>query len=446
MTAQLGMMIYNCISAGEIVLALICISRVVYLEPGLYGRRRKILFAVLFVAATLLVQTAPGMGKGIFPALPICFSAVYMAMARKEKRIRAIFLTVPVLGFLMGIVSVFYAVPYTLTGAYPSGGRWQYVADAVFWTAAVVIYWKRNQIVHLLRLDEPYRKLGRWERNFLHAAGAFLFVIGAMLMAVTQTGISAGEARVFTGFGSLAALLLEISVVVLVWQGNQKDYYQYMTAIGEHYLQAELRHFRAYQERETRVRKMRHDMRNHLLCLRELAENGKTERIREYLKELSGALAETEQTIYSGNEIADAIISEKEVLARTIGARISLEGRLPADLPVKATDLCTIFANALDNALEAVKELEEKWIEIRIGRQNQMMVLGFRNPTQEKEIVPAGHSRKANPENHGFGILNITYAAEKYQGSVYRRIETENERRVYCLEVLLFLPEAEPAA
>ena len=62
----------------------------------------------------------------------------------------------------------------------------------------------------------------------------------------------------------------QMSVVILVWQGNQKDYYQYMTTIGEHYLQAELRHFRAYQERETRVRKMHHDMRNHLLCLREL--------------------------------------------------------------------------------------------------------------------------------------------------------------------------------
>lgn len=55
-------------------------------------------------------------------------------------------------------------------------------------------------------------------------------------------------------------------------------------------------------------------MKNHLLCLKELAENGKTERIKEYLGELSGALRETEQTIYSGNEIADAIINEKEVL------------------------------------------------------------------------------------------------------------------------------------
>ena len=364
-----------------------------------------------------------------------------MVIVRREKRIRGIFLTVPVLGFLMGIVSVFYAVPYTLTGKYPSEGGWLYAVDALFWIAVLIIYWKRDETVHLLRLDEPYRRLGKWERNFLHAAGVFLFVIGAMLMAVTQTGISGTAARVITGFGSLASVFLEMSVVILIWQGNQKDYYQYMTTIGEHYLQAELRHFRAYQERETRVRKMRHDMRNHLLCLRELAENGKTEQIKEYLGELSGALRETEQTVYSGNEIADAIINEKEVLARAGGVRISLEGRLPEEITIKATDLCTIFANALDNALEAVKDLEEKWIDIRIRQQGRMLFITFRNPTEEKEVVPPGSTRKEDPENHGFGILNMTYAAKKYQGSVQRRIETAKGTRVYSTEILLLLPE-----
>lgn len=441
MGAKWGMVIYNCISAAEILLALVCISRVVYLEPGMSGRRNKILFAVAFLVPTLFVQICPGMSKDIFSAFPVCFFAVYMVIVRREKRIRGIFLTVPVLGFLMGIVSVFYAVPYTLTGKYPSEGGWLYAVDALFWIAVLIIYWKRDETVHLLRLDEPYRRLGKWERNFLHAAGVFLFVIGAMLMAVTQTGISGTAARVITGFGSLASVFLEMSVVILVWQGNQKDYYQYMTTIGEHYLQAELRHFRAYQERETRVRKMRHDMRNHLLCLRELAENGKTEQIKEYLGELSGALRETEQTVYSGNEIADAIINEKEVLARAGGVRISLEGRLPEEITIKATDLCTIFANALDNALEAVKDLEEKWIDIRIRQQGRMLFITFRNPTEEKEVVPPGSTRKEDPENHGFGILNMTYAAKKYQGSVQRRIETAKGTRVYSTEILLLLPE-----
>ena len=56
MGVKWGMIIYNCISAAEILLALVCISRVVYLEPGMSGRRNKILFAVAFLVPTLFVQ------------------------------------------------------------------------------------------------------------------------------------------------------------------------------------------------------------------------------------------------------------------------------------------------------------------------------------------------------------------------------------------------------
>lgn len=47
-----------------------------------------------------------------------------------------------------------------------------------------------------------------------------------------------------------------------------------MTTVGEHYLKTELNHFRAYQEREEKMRSFRHDINNHLLCLKELAGHG----------------------------------------------------------------------------------------------------------------------------------------------------------------------------
>ncbi|OUP68374.1 hypothetical protein B5F10_20495 [Anaerotruncus colihominis] len=60
---------------------------------------------------------------------------------------------------------------------------------------------------------------------------------------------------------------------------------------------------------------------------------------------------------------------------------------------MKATDLCTIFANALDNALEAVKDLEEKWIDIRIRQQWRMLFITFRNPTEEEMQGPVPHNK-----------------------------------------------------
>lgn len=93
--------------------------------------------------------------------------------------------------------------------------------------------------------------------------------------------------------------------------GKSKDYFQYMTTVGEHYLKTELNHFRAYQEREEKMRSFRHDINNHLLCLKELAGHGDLERAKAYILELQTILGESRQDFYTGNEIADAILNEK---------------------------------------------------------------------------------------------------------------------------------------
>lgn len=445
-----GVIAYNCIAASEILIALICIGRYVYLEPGLRGRKARVICAAGFLAAAAVLQVLPGVPEDLFSFLPVVFFAGHTVAARRKRRIRGIFLSLSVLGYLMGVVGIFYAVPYMLTGAYPEGGGWRYAVDVLFWGGAGILYWRRDQVFHALRLDEPFRTLGRWERNFLHGAGCFLFVAGSMLMAVTETGLSGDAARALMGFGSIAVLFLEISVVIMIQQENQKNYYQYMTNIGEHYLQAELEHFRVYREREEGIRRFRHDMKNHLICLRELAERGSTERVRSYIEELQENMEGAKTAISSGNEIADAVIGEKSAVAKSGGIEIRLDGRLPEELPVKATDLCVLFSNALDNALEALERMRagsgektlgegERWIEIRIRQQGQMLSLIFRNPAGSESIPPAGRTEKEDAENHGFGTLNMLYTTRKYRGDLRRRIEKEDGKTVFCLEILLFL-------
>lgn len=79
-----------------------------------------------------------------------------------------------------------------------------------------------KKIKQSFRLDAPYRKLGPWERRFLHICGLFLLVIGFMMIGVKETGMEEGASRIFTGFGCFAVILLEISAVILIHQENQK--------------------------------------------------------------------------------------------------------------------------------------------------------------------------------------------------------------------------------
>ncbi|MDE7218101.1 MAG: ATP-binding protein, partial [Oscillospiraceae bacterium] len=84
---------------------------------------------------------------------------------------------------------------------------------------------------------------------------------------------------------------------------------------------------------------------------------------------------------------------------------------------------CVIFANALDNAINACRSGEgEQSIRISGQRQGDFYMLTFENTCGREPLPPAGT-----------GLSNIRSAAEKYRGAVL----TEKEGRQFSLHVLL---------
>lgn len=69
------------------------------------------------------------------------------------------------------------------------------------------------------------------------------------------------------------------------------------------------------------------------------------------------------------------------------------------------------------------------------------MSLTFQNPVSSGVILPPGTTAKKEKEDHGLGILNMIYAAEKYKGRIYRQILEKDKRKIYSLEILLFLQD-----
>lgn len=132
-------------------------------------------------------------------------------------------------------------------------------------------------------------------------------------------------------------------MIAFVMQGSKKEYYQREAQLTERYLNAELEHFKAYRQAQQEVRRVRHDMKNHYAVLSVLAGEGKNNEIRDYLAQLGEELARSEVGIQCGNDIADAILNEKNRRAGELGAVMEVEGRLPQDCGVEMLDICTIF-------------------------------------------------------------------------------------------------------
>ena len=213
-----------------------------------------------------------------------------------------------------------------------------------------------------------------------------------------------------------------ISDLLAVQLENQVKYYQ---KINDIYAE-----FRAF----------RHDFRNHLLCVRSLLAENEVQRACEYMDEIE-SMSHTQKKNYdTGNIIVDSLLNDKNEKAAQYHAQILFSGYAPTN-GITSADLCTIFSNALDNAIEACAKDEsdsEKKIEIHSDFQQGYFCLKITNPVFEKVEIRNSNqiqTSKKDKNMHGFGVANIVKTARKYNGDV----ELSSDGKLFTLEANLWL-------
>ncbi len=168
------------------------------------------------------------------------------------------------------------------------------------------------------------------------------------------------------------------------------------------------------------IRRFRHDYKNHLIVLNSYLENGKTEEAKKYLEAMNEPVSRLMKKISSGNFAFDAILDYKMHIAAQKGIDIVFHGIVPSD-GIRAEDICAVFSNLLDNAIEAVEVLSDgKTIRVDADIKNGWFILSIINPTN----IPDGEKHvnlrtsKADKKNHGLGLGNVKRCIKKYNGNL----------------------------
>lgn len=193
-------------------------------------------------------------------------------------------------------------------------------------------------------------------------------------------------------------------------------------------------YYEQLEQQQQQVRRLRHDMANHLEALSGLPPEEKDA----YLAQLLESPALRPGKKYCKNHVANVILAAKAARAEEDGTALALEVSMPERLPLEEMDLCALLSNALDNALEACRKLPEETrrVELRIRADKGMLVLRMENPCAEpaRRVGKKFLSSKPDPERHGIGTESIRSVVRKYGGSVRF---TERDGR---FEVLLYIP------
>ncbi|MBR5650137.1 sensor histidine kinase [Pseudobutyrivibrio sp.] len=259
-------------------------------------------------------------------------------------------------------------------------------------------------------INERRRKVGKFLDYVITIGCLDIFICIFSIYNLIQIAYFKGVfARVVTSIAALSLVLLEINVLYKKWLVEKVQ--EYAKAERELY-ETQRNYYISLLDKEAETKKYRHDMNNHMICLKSLIDDENYDELRNYIDKLYDKTSVLVNKGFSiGNTIIDALTNYyAEHLEKDIELR--LEGRLMRPILIDDIALSSIYSNMIVNAIEAQKHIsseKKKYIHIHLREGNKYAQLTVRNSMSIERIanVNAIETTKLDKENHGFGINNI---------------------------------------
>ena len=169
-----------------------------------------------------------------------------------------------------------------------------------------------------------------------------------------------------------------------------------------------------------------HDLKHQINMLRQLSDSKQRDA---FLDSMEVEIKSYELQNKTGNSVLDTLLTSKSLYCNNQGITMTVvaDGKL-LDF-MDAMDICSIFGNALDNAIESaikVEEKEKRLIHLTVSKVKSFIMIRIRNyytggvNYHEGDLV----TTKKDKRFHGYGIKSIKHTATRYDGVV--SINTEN--------------------
>lgn len=174
------------------------------------------------------------------------------------------------------------------------------------------------------------------------------------------------------------------------------------------------------QETQNRIKRLYHDMSNHMMCIKSMTSQ--KEDVNQYIDEVSKELNGIKEIYNTGNMILDIILNEKQVDCNENNISLFCDINFSKCNFIEMTDVCSIFSNILDNAIEACNKIknDEKYIKIRGTFVKSYYVIRCENSKVNKIKIKNNRiiSSKKDKFIHGIGLKSVKSSLKKYDGEL----------------------------
>ncbi len=314
----------------------------------------------------------------------------------------------------------------------PARGRYVLILDFEYLMRGLVLGLTLLAVRRLLPLRRYTISARMWRLIGLLAALPFVGILASV--ALVSPYYSKNPSTVF-GSGMLPIFvmlpLFFFTALALLYTATVLADHERLEQAG-HLASLREVYYQGLQKQERQVRRLRHDLRNHISAALGLLEQGDAEEARQYLIKLGDLDALRGARRYCDNEIANVVLSAKASELEREGVHMDFSVSLPSDLPIADTDLCALLGNALDNAREGVRGARQPRVTLRCRFDKGLFMLLVENPVAG-DVREDLSTTKPDRTEHGFGIPGMREITERCGGTLEAGVSDGVFRLLVCL-------------
>jgi two-component system, LytTR family, sensor histidine kinase AgrC len=220
----------------------------------------------------------------------------------------------------------------------------------------------------------------------------------------------------------LLALILTLSAYVMILQFFRQTKEHFTLQIEQNLLKTQVAaaqvHFEALKESQEKTILYRHDMRHHLNLIGTYLADNNSAAAQKYIKEVEKTIEDAVIEKYCNNYTVNLILCSYILKAKNERITVETQINLPEKNAVSDMDLCIVFSNAIENAVNACRNIpstNDRTLKIVCKAKKDKLFIQITNSYQGT-VIFVDDMPVSTEDNHGLGTKSITAVAQKYGG------------------------------
>lgn len=238
----------------------------------------------------------------------------------------------------------------------------------------------------------------------------------------------------------LSALLLIINALIFYLFDSLIKLYndRHEKMMLEQQNKAYINQIKLVYDSQNALRYYRHDMRNHLFKMRDMVEKSEYKQLEEYIDQAVSYMKIDKKVIDSGNSEIDSLLNYKLRNIEEMNIKLETKFVLPHELFINVFDINIVLGNLIDNALEALKQCDERNLIVRLTYSKGVMFITIKNSFSGNIKIDSSEQKlfttKKDFKNHGLGLQSVQYTIDKYYGTM----EIETTEKMFIVKALMY--------